>query len=69
MVYLSDSDIMGWNDRIPEKSNLYIGARYSTTASQPTIVFTLRDSHMYPSVDQNGTANKRTSQEVATALC
>ena len=58
MVYLSDSDIMGWNDRIPEKSNLYIGARYSTTASQPTIVFTLRDSHMYPSVDQNGTANK-----------
>ena len=58
MVYLSDSDIMGWNDRIPEKSNLYIGARYSTTASQPTIVFTLRDSHMYPSVDQNGQANK-----------
>lgn len=58
MVYLSDSDIMGWNDRIPEKSNLYIGARYSTTASQPTIVFTLRDSHMYPSVSQNGQANK-----------
>ena len=58
MVYLSDSDIMGWNDRIPKDSNLYIGARYSTTASQPTIVFTLRDSHMYPSVDQYGTANK-----------
>ena len=58
MVYLSDSDIMGWNDRIPEKSNLYIGARYSTTASQPTIVFSLRDSHMYPSVNQNGQANK-----------
>jgi hypothetical protein len=58
MVYLSDSDIMGWNDRIPEKSNLYIGARYSTTASQPTIVFSLRDSHMYPSVNQNGQSNK-----------
>jgi hypothetical protein len=57
MVYLSDSDIMNWNDRIPQDSNLYIGARYSTTASQPTIVFTLRDSHIYPSVDQYGKAN------------
>ena len=58
MIHLTDSDIMGWNDRIPHESNLYIGARYSTTASQPTIVFTLRDSHMYPSVGQNGQANK-----------
>ena len=46
MAHLTDSDIMGWNDRIPPESNLYIGARYSTTASQPTIIFTLRDSHM-----------------------
>ena len=58
MVYLSDSDIMGWNDRIPEKTNLYIGARYSNMASQPTIVFTLRDSHLYPSVSANGQPNK-----------
>ena len=58
MVYLSDSDIMGWNDRIPPESNLFIGARYSNTASQPTIVFTLRDSHLYPSVSQSGQPNK-----------
>jgi hypothetical protein len=60
MVYLSDSDIMDWNERIPKDSNLYIGARYSTTASQPTIVFTLRDSHLYPTnFDKDGQAKPR----------
>lgn len=60
MAYLSDSDIMAWNDRIPPETNLYIGARYSNMASQPTIVFSLRDSHMYPqSYDQNGQQKQR----------
>jgi hypothetical protein len=60
MAYLSDSDIMAWNDRIPPDTNLYIGARYSNMASQPTIVFSLRDSHMYPqSYDKNGQPKQR----------
>ena len=60
MAYLSDSDIMAWNDRIPPETNFYIGARYSNMASQPTIVFSLRDSHMYPqSYDQNGQQKQR----------
>ncbi len=59
-MYLSDSDIMDWNDRIPEDSNLFIGARYSNMSSQPTIVFSLRDSHMYPqSYDQHGQPKAR----------
>jgi hypothetical protein len=60
MAYLSDSDIMAWNDRIPVETNLYIGARYSNMASQPTIVFSLRDSHMYPTnYDLNGQPKAR----------
>ena len=60
MAYLSDSDIMAWNDSFRPETNLYIGARYSNMASQPTIVFSLRDSHMYPqSYDQNGQQKQR----------
>jgi hypothetical protein len=39
-MYLTDTDIMDWNSKIPEKLNLFISARYSNTASWPTIIVT-----------------------------
>lgn len=50
-MYLSDSDIMKWNERLPIDSKLFISARYSNTATQPTIIFSLKDSYMYPNQD------------------
>lgn len=38
MAYLSDSDILDWNNRIPNKE-YYINARYSASSGQPTITF------------------------------
>ena len=47
-MHLTDSEIMEWNDRIPKDSKIFIAARYSNMASQPTIAFCLKDSHLYP---------------------
>ena len=47
-TYLSDSDIMDWNDRIPEKRPYSIIPRYSSQNTQPTIVF-VKKSYMYGS--------------------
>jgi len=47
MAYLSDTDIMAWNDRLPKESKLFIAARYSDSATQPTIVFSMKDSHLH----------------------
>jgi hypothetical protein len=44
MAYLSDSDIMDWNHRLPKDSAIWISARYSNTASHPSIAFTAKNS-------------------------
>ena len=56
-TYLSDSDIMDWNDRIPEKRPYSIIPRYSSQNTQPTIVFVKKNDIYggYPS--QNGYPN------------
>ena len=47
MAYLSDSDIMKWNDRIPDDSRIFIHARYSNASSQPNIIVSLKDVYDY----------------------
>lgn len=47
-TYLSDSDIMDWNYRIPQNRPYSIIARYSSMNSQPTIVF-VRNNNQYNS--------------------
>jgi hypothetical protein len=53
MAYISDSEIMDWNNRIPKNSLLWISARYSNSSSQPSIAFakkqTLYDVSSHPS--------------------
>lgn len=39
MAYLSDTDIMSWNDRL-NSGQYYIVGRYSNSSSWPTLVFT-----------------------------
>lgn len=48
-MHLSDTDIMAWNDRLGEKSGLYVMARYSNVSSQPTIVVKKRS--IYPGME------------------
>ena len=46
-TYLSDSDIMDWNDRIPEKRPYSIIPRYSSQNTQPTIVFVKKKRYVW----------------------
>ena len=48
-MHLSDTDIMAWNDRLGEKSGLYVMARYSNVSSQPTIV--VKKESIYPGME------------------
>jgi len=48
-MHLSDTDIMTWNDRLGEKSGLYVMARYSNVSSQPTIV--VKKQSIYPGME------------------
>ena len=63
-TYLSDSDIMNWNDRFTEQRPYSIIPRYSSQNTQPTIVF-VKKNDMYGSpivrgvtYDTNGDANE-----------
>ena len=59
-TYLSDSDIMDWNYRIPKNRPYSIIARYSTMNSQPTIVF-IRNNNKYKNSPYNCNSNSLTS--------
>lgn len=45
-TYLSDSDIMNWNNRIPKQMPYAIIPRYSSQNSHPTIVF-VKNNNIY----------------------